>query len=139
MDVPIPYLINDTRKIECFKKQTYSGYKKLDVLNTIFKKLDENKLGEVCTYCVEIICSGYIEELWDRIINYYVKYISINSPLLPYHFYKKLLQFLRISQDDYFKKNPLDLRNSQEIRNHSCEILCIKQFKKRRNNFITFI
>ena len=41
MDVPIPYLINDTRKIEYFKKQTYSGYKKLDVINTLFK-LKEN-------------------------------------------------------------------------------------------------
>lgn len=137
MDVPIPYLINDTRKIEYFKKQTYSGYKKLDILNTIFKKLDENKLGEVCSCGVEIVCSGYIEELWDRIINYYVKYISINSPLLPYHFYRKLLQFLRISQDDYFKLNPLDLRNSQEIRNHSCEILCILNNSTKRRNGVS--
>lgn len=137
MDVPIPFLINDTRKLESFKKQTYSGYKKLDVLNIIFKKLDENKLGEVCSWGVEIICSGYIEELWDRIINYYVKFISINSPLLPYHFYTKLLQFLRVSQDEYFKKNPLDLRNSQEVRNHICEILCIlNHATKRRNGLV---
>ena len=32
MDVPIPYLINDTRKIEYFKKQKYYGYKKLDII-----------------------------------------------------------------------------------------------------------
>ena len=85
MDVPIPFLINDTRKIDSFKKQTYSGYKKLDVLNIIFKKLDENKLSEVCTWSTEAVSSGYIEELWERFINYYVKYISINSPLLPFH------------------------------------------------------
>ena len=134
MDVPLPYLINDTRKAESFKKQTYSGFKKQDVLNVLFKKLDENKLSEVCTWCVEIICSGYIEELWDRIINYYVKYISINSPLLSFHFFNKLVQFLRISNDEEFKKNQLDLRNSQEIRNHSCEILCILNNATKRRS-----
>ena len=137
MDVPIPFLINDTRKIDSFKKQTYSGYKKLDVLNIIFKKLDENKLSEVCTWSTEAVSSGYIEELWERFINYYVKYISINSPLLPFHFYNKLIQFLRISQDDYFKHNPLDLRNSQEVRNHICEIVCILNVSTKRRNGIS--
>ena len=34
MDVPIPFLINDTRKPEFLRKTTFSGYLKKDVLNT---------------------------------------------------------------------------------------------------------
>ena len=125
MDVPTPYLINDTRKLEFFKKTTFSNYLKKDVLKTLFQKIDDGQVSEVCRWLCECIVSGYIEELWDKIIDYYTKYININSPLLPYHFYRKLVIFLKLYQNEHFKKHPVDLRNSQEIRNHWCEIMCI--------------
>ena len=125
MDVPLPYLINDTRKPELFRKTTFSGYLKKDVFNTLFKKIDEGKIPEVCLWSTECICSGYIDELWDRIIIYYSKFININSPFLPTHFIKNLVMFLRLKEDEHFKKHILDLRNSQEIRNHFCELFCI--------------
>lgn len=125
MDVPETFLINDTRKANEFHKITYSGYLKKDVLDILFKKIDESSLEEVCTWCVETIISGYFEDLWERIIIYYSKYININSPYIPYHIFLRLNQFLKISKNDDFKKNFLDMRNSQEVRNHFCEMICI--------------
>lgn len=125
MDVPEKFIINDTRKGNEFHKITYSGYLKKDVLEILFKKIDESSLEEVCTWCVEIVISGYFEDLWERIIIYYAKYININSPYIPYHIFLRLNQFLKISKKDDFKKNLLDMRNSQEVRNHFCEMVCI--------------
>ena len=125
MDVPTLYLINDTRKEEAFKKSTFGGYAKKDVFNVLFKKIEENIISEVCFWGVEIIVSGYFEELWERIILYYSKYINTCCPKFPFHLYNRLVNFLKIKQDEYFAKHHLDLRNSQEVRNHLCELLCI--------------
>ena len=125
MDVPSPYLINDTRKYELFKKFTFSNYLKKDVFQAIFKKIDSGHAAEVCMWSTECIISGYLDELWDTSLEYYAKYINVNSPFLPYHFYQKLVLFVKLKQDPHFQKNPMDLRNSQEVRNHMAEVMCI--------------
>lgn len=125
MDVPEAFLINDTRKPFEFNKKTYSGYLKKDVFDILFKKIDESGLEEVCVWCTEIVLSGYFEELWEKIILYYAKYINVNSPYVPYHIFIRLNTFLRINKKEEFKSNFLELRNSQEIRNHFCELVCI--------------
>ena len=78
MDVPVPYLINDTRKIDFFKKTTFSNFLKKDVFDALFKKIDEGKIADVCFWTAECIVSGYQDELWDRVINYYARYINIS-------------------------------------------------------------
>ena len=125
MDVPDVFLINDTRKPFEFNKKTYSGYLKKDVFDILFKKIDESGLEEVCIWCSEIVVSGYYEELWEKIILYYCKYINVNSPYVPYHIFIRLNTFLRINKKEEFKANFLELRNSQEIRNHFCELVSI--------------
>jgi len=125
MDVPKNFIINDTRKPNEFHKKTYSDYLKKDVLDILFKKIDDSSLEEVCIWCVEAVISGYFEDLWERIIIYYAKYINSNSPYIPYHIFIRLNQFLRISKEEDFKKNFLDMRNSQEVRNHFCELVCM--------------
>tara|TARA_B100000963_G_C22613161_1_gene665912 strand:- start:317 stop:1768 length:1452 start_codon:yes stop_codon:yes gene_type:complete len=125
MDVPSSYLINDTRKPELFKKTTFSNYLKKEVFQTVFKKIDSGHASEVCLWSTECIISGYLDELWDKSLEYYAKYININSPFLPYHFYQKLVLFVKLKKNTHFHKNPLDLRNSQEVRNHMAEVMCI--------------
>ena len=39
MDVPIPFIINDTRNISLFNKKSYSGYKKGELLNYLNKNI----------------------------------------------------------------------------------------------------
>ena len=125
IDVPSPYLINDTRKPELFKKTTFSNFLKKEVFQTLFKKIDGGNASEVCLWSAECVISGYLDEIWEKSLEYYVKYININSPFIPYHLFQKLVLFLRLKKQEHFTKNPLDLRNSQEVRNHIAEIMCL--------------
>ena len=83
MDVPTPYLINDNRKPELFKKTTFSNFLKKEVFQTIIKSYDNGNVADACLWSTECIISGYIDELWDKSLEYYVKYINVNSPFLP--------------------------------------------------------
>lgn len=125
MDVPPNFLINDYRKPEEFRRKTFSGYAKKDVFDVFFKSLDENKFEESCQWCVEIVISGYFEELWERLINYITKYIGIHNPLVPYVLFLRLVKFLKLKKMECFEKNFLELRNNQEVRNLFCELVCI--------------
>ena len=132
MDVDDYYIINDTREINLFNKLTFSGYLKKDILNGLIGKIDEGNIEGVCVFMAEICVSGYFQDLWERIILYYAKYININSPFLPFHIFQRLNVFIRATQN---KNNILELRNCQNTRNHFCELLCIltNATKKRKN------
>jgi hypothetical protein len=125
MDVLDIYQINDNRKNEDFRKKTFSGYSKKDVFDILFKKIDEGSIEEVCQWSCEIVISGYYNELWERVINYMGQYIGIKNPLLPYFLFQRLIKFVKVKNLDFFKKNELELKNSQEVRNLVAEILCI--------------
>ena len=53
------YKINDSRCLNDFKDKTYSGYKKCEVINTLFKNNDKNKVENSCNLITECIISGY--------------------------------------------------------------------------------
>ena len=57
-DIPNKYYITDFRKITDFKKQTYNGYQKSDVLSALQKSILEQKLEESCHWAVEMLVSG---------------------------------------------------------------------------------
>ena len=139
MDVPIPYIINDTRPIELFIKKSYSGYKKTDILNLLNKSIIIGKIEDVCNLTAECIISGYYEELWEKILDIYTKYININSPYISYFLYNKLVLFIRIKKQDYFEKVPLDMRNSQQVRNMFCELLCILNNTTKQRTLIKLV
>ena len=56
------YKIIDTRTNEDFKKSTFSGYKKRDVYNVLYKSMDTKKVENACnwiTECVVVLsCDG---------------------------------------------------------------------------------
>ena len=44
-----------------------------DVFQIIFKKIDSGHAAEVCMWSTECIISGYLDELWDKCLEYYTK------------------------------------------------------------------
>ena len=74
-DIPDKYYINDFRRITDFKKNTFNGYQKSDVLTALQKSILEQKLEEACHWAVEMLVSGHLMECWDRLI-------LINSKLI---------------------------------------------------------
>ena len=113
------YQINDTRLMNDFKDCTFCGYKKNDVITTLFKNIDKNKIENACNWIAECILSGYTLSVWEKILIYAFKTIHINNPLLPFYLLNKTQilynQFKRLNVKD--KDIVLILRNSQMIRN----------------------
>ena len=113
------FLIVDQRELELFKKKTFSGFKKNDVITAILKSIENKKIENACFWTTECIVSGYILSLWEKLINFSSKIIHINNPKLPTYLFKKnqilMNQINRL--DTSSKDKYLLLRNSQMIRN----------------------
>ena len=118
------YIINDKRMIDHMKIKTFSGYKKTDVMNQVFKSIDAKKIEEACFWTTECLVSGYANQLFEKLLIYGGK-ISINNPKLPTFLYKKHKIFHnQISHLKHLKKEAsLHLRNSVMIRNMFFDIV----------------
>ena len=113
------YLINDTRSFESFKKKSFSGFKKNDIINAVLKSIESKKVENACFWTTECIISGYAAVLWEKLINFSTKIIHINNPKLPSYLLRKNKVFMnQISRlDSKSKDRYLFLRNSQMVRN----------------------
>jgi hypothetical protein len=113
------YFINDDRPSDSFRKKTFSGFKKNDIINAVLKSIEAKKVENACFWTTECILSGYSLTLWEKLLNFSGKIIHINNPNLPHYLYRKNIVFNNqinrlntTSKDKY-----LFLRNSQMIRN----------------------
>jgi hypothetical protein len=126
MEIPNQYKIIDYRKLEAFKKTTFSNYQKSDVLSAFQKSITNGNVDESCHWMVELLISGYIEELWIKLIILSAKTINIANPSLPQYLYYRYGQYINITTKPNFEGDLLiQTRNVQEIRNHLAEITSI--------------
>lgn len=113
------FIIIDPRPLEAFKDKTFSDFKKRDVINKLFRCIEEGKIEEACYWVTECICSGYSQELFEKLIIHSSKIVHINSPKLPEYLWRKYNSFL--SSYDHIGKKEKDqlihLRNTQSVRN----------------------
>ena len=110
------FLIEDNRLQDAFKTTTFSAYKKTEVFNTLFKSIENNRIENACHWLTELIISGYITDLWDKLIIFSCKIIHINNPLLPHYLYRNNTKiYYHINK--YLKKDYIHLRNNLSIRN----------------------
>ena len=110
------YLIEDKRLQDQFKITTFSGYKKTEVFNTLFKSIENDRVENACHWLTELIISGYITDLWDKLVIFSCKIIHINNPLLPHYLYRNNTKiYYHINR--YLKKDYIHLRNNLSIRN----------------------
>ena len=113
------YLINDTRLLIDFKDKTFSGYKKSDLFNILFKSIDKNKIESACNWITECLISGYTLPIFEKLLIYSCKVVHINNPRLPFYLLNKAqiidnqMKRLNVKNKDIV----LLLRNSQMIRN----------------------
>uniref|UniRef100_A0A6C0BV33 Uncharacterized protein n=1 Tax=viral metagenome TaxID=1070528 RepID=A0A6C0BV33_9ZZZZ len=119
------YLIIDPRPPECFKDQTFCGYKKRDVISALLKSIESGKVENSCFWLTECLVSGYIFELLDKLIVFGGKVIHINNPYLPSFLWDRYSSFMK-SIDHLNKKDKrqfIHLRNTQSIRNSFTDIV----------------
>lgn len=113
--------INDLRNINKFKKTLFSGYEKKKVLSMLDKKLLEGKIESSCYLSYELLVSGYLKLLWDKIQN--IIYKNIKNPSLIKWIYYKNKDIERLINK--YKKTIIHLRNSQYVRNIITEALLL--------------
>jgi hypothetical protein len=122
--IPPEYIINDKRDSNFFKKTSFTGYCMKDVLAIFTKSIINNKIEDACNWGVELLISGHVEELFDKLIIICMKHININNPNIAYFIYDRYSVFIPIKEK--YKTN-LSIRNNQQIRNmvaECCFIVC---------------
>ena len=140
------FIIDDSRKPKDFNDRTFSGYCKKQVFAEFKKALMGSMIESSCYWAVELLCSGEVDKIYELFIHIICKIINVNNPRLPYKIYMRYNFFIRIKtylmgniskkEKDREKTALLRMRNSQQIRNHICElcvIICLSTKTKGAN------
>ena len=130
--VPDKYLVEDTRPATDFRVKTISGYKVTDVQSAFKKSLTDSRLEEACHWGIELLCSGYIQKIFNCLFNIFTKNVYTNNPLLAqkllirFEFFINIKNlFLMNAKKVNEKEILLKLRNVQAIRNQLVELIVI--------------
>lgn len=122
----IEYRIQDVRRFSELKKKTFSGYQKSDVLSALQKSIIDQKIEESCHWGIELLVSGMIGELWDKITVLASKMINVANPRMPIYIWNRFVQQIQLMHHrDYEGERVLNLRNNQECRNHLVDVITL--------------
>jgi len=131
------FVIIDPRPLVAFKDKTFSDFKKRDVITKLFKCIEEGKVEESCYWVTECICSGYSQELIEKLILHSSKINHINSPKLPEYLWRRHTTFLS-SYDHIGRKEReqlIHLRNTQSVRNCLFDLVVTITLSPRSKRF----
>ena len=125
----------DVRNTDDFKTISFTGYKKIDVKNKIFKCLQSGQIEEVCYWTAEYVAAGHFVELWDICFYFMGKYIHLGNPLLVLFIQKQYTQFREIANEQIYQQNPLHLRNHTQVRHIIAEIFCTMALSDKKHSY----
>ncbi len=132
------FIIEDTRHLEDFKDKSFSGFKKTDVLKTLFKSIESGKVENSCHWTTECMISGYCIELIDKVIAHSSKLIHINNPKLPSYLWRKYQYFFKTIDNINLKKQKhlcIHFRNNQVLRNLFFDIVSVITLSPKSKRF----
>ena len=132
------FIIEDTRHLEDFKDKSFAGFKKTDVLKTLFKSIESGKVENACHWTTECMISGYCIELIDKVIAQSSKLIHINNPKLPSYLWRKYQYFFKTIDNINLKKQKhlcIHFRNNQVLRNLFFDIISVITLSPKSKRF----
>lgn len=133
IEVPAKMRINDTRPLTEFKKQVFGGYLKSQVLTALNKDILSDKVDKTVYWSVQLLLSGYVNELWIKLLSIASKEINILNPKLPEFLWKRTQKWYKITSNKKYEKNGvLLLRNNAEIRNLIVEMATVITLSRKR-------
>ena len=125
--------IKDSRIIEEFKTNCFSGPLKSHVISTMDKNIAEEKLEAANYWGFQLLLSGVGNQLWNKLISISLKQINIANPTLPSYILDRTLKWNKLlAQQEYQKKQILNIRNNQEIRNLLIEFISLLTLSRKR-------
>jgi hypothetical protein len=122
------FLIEDTRHLDDFKDKSFSGFKKTDVIKTLFKSIESGKVENACHWMTECMISGYCIDVLDKLIHVSSKIVHINNPNLPTYLWRKYQYFYKTIDNINMKKQKhlcIHFRNNQVLRNLFFDIVSV--------------
>lgn len=96
-----------------FGSNTFTNNKKANVLRELEKCIYYQNIDEALLWTGDLLCSGFLIELWNLYIHVLCKYIHIHNPKITLYIYKKFTEFKIMLEEC---KNDLELRNKEESR-----------------------
>ena len=111
MSVPKKYSVNHHNTKKDFVNKTYSGFKKIDIIKELNKSIKDGIIEQAITWSIEMILSGYNEQLWNKIINICSTDIHIYNPFLPTFLWNIYDQYNILVNNN---SDPNTLRNNTE-------------------------
>jgi phosphotransacetylase len=94
-------------------RNTFSNYPKSKVLKDLENAIYYQKTEEAFFWTGDLLCSGFVLELWNLYVHILCKYIHIQHPKLPLYVYKKFVEFKEMVQAC---PNDLELRNMDSVK-----------------------
>jgi DNA-binding transcriptional ArsR family regulator len=115
--------ITDSRKVETFKTHLFGGYLKTDVISLLEKKILEGLIESACYLAYQLLVSGHLKVLWDKLLT--ISYKQIRNPNLIKWIYYKNRDITRIINKYKKSSELLHIRNSQLVRNIITELIVL--------------
>ena len=125
--------INDRRTIVDFNKKSFSEYKKSDIKKILLRELNDGNIEASCYWSAEMICSGYLLDLWENIILFISKNINMGNPNISKYIELRYNNFKNICNNNSI----LELRNNEKIRLLFSEIIAILCLSNKKCPYTT--
>lgn len=116
--------IDDIRVKNDFRKISFSGFKKTEVVKKLQDSIVNGKMEEALYWCFELVCSGHFLVLWEAIFSTMSKSIHIGNPKLAIYVEMRSNEFKSIVNNGYVDQELL-LRNNEQIKTLFSEIIFI--------------
>lgn len=125
-------IIYDNRKSIYFKTNTFSNYTKKEVFSEFIKSIKNGNIESGCHWGVELHCSGYLDEIWDKLILLSSQIINISVPKITSYIFNRFQNYLEVVGDCPNSDVLLSTRNNSTIRYQLCELICLLTTSEKR-------
>lgn len=125
-------IINDNRYPNQFKTYTFSNYPKKEVYSEFTKSIKNNNIESSCYWGVELHCSGYLDELWEKLILISSQYINVSIPKIPSYIFNRYQDYLDLFNGDPTALHILNTRNDNDCRYKLAEIISLLATSNKR-------
>jgi hypothetical protein len=96
-----------------FSTNTFTNNKKTTVLKELEKCIYYQQTDQALLWTADLLCSGFLIEIWNLYIHILCKYIHIHNPKITLYIHKKFTDFKKMLEDC---EDDLQLRNKEEAR-----------------------
>ena len=128
--VPTNSIISDERNLDSYKKYTFTGYNRNEIINSYSNFIKDENLSKIIYISSEMVSSNLLETWCFKTIIIMSSFINLSNPELPTYLHSRINDLYKII--DEYKYNFETLRNVQEVRNIVSEVSSVLCLSKKK-------